>query len=114
MDRERRRRLPNPDPLPSPLGTHVTHPVLCEFEWVMESLYRASRADIAAAIRTLKTTPPFVVEDDRLVDRALQMYSEGKGDLSDYILGEIAVARGARTTYTFDRGLRNAEGFTQL
>lgn len=29
-------------------------------------------------------------------------------------LGEIGVARGARTTYTFDRALRNAEGFTQL
>jgi len=92
----------------------ITHPVLCELEWVMESLYRASRADIAAAIRTLKTTTPFVLEDDGMVDRALQMYSEGKGDFSDYILGEIAMARGARTTYTFDRGLRNAEGFTLL
>ncbi len=92
----------------------ITHPVLCEFEWVMESLYRASRADIAAAIRTLRTTPPFVLEDDRLVERALQRYSTGKGDLSDYILGEIASARGDRTTYTFDRGVRNAEGFTLL
>lgn len=92
----------------------ITHPVLCELERVMEGLYRASRTDIAAAIRTLKTTPPFVLEDDGMVDRALQMYSEGKGDFSDYILGEIAVARGARATYTFDRGLRNAEGFTLL
>lgn len=92
----------------------ITHPVLCELEWVMESLYRATRADIAAAIRTLKTTPPFVLEDDSMVDRALQMYSEGKGDFSDYILSEIAVARGARTAYTFDRGLRKAEGFTLL
>lgn len=92
----------------------ITHPVLCELEWVMESLYRATRADIAAAIRTLRATSPFVLEDDRLVDRALQMYSEGKGDLSDYILGEIAIGRGARTTYTFDRSLRRAEGFTLL
>jgi predicted nucleic-acid-binding protein len=92
----------------------ITHPVLCELEWVMESLYRASRTDILGAIRTLRTTPPFVLEDDSIVDRALHMYSAGKGDLSDYILGEIAVARGARTTYTFDRGLRNAEGFTLL
>lgn len=88
--------------------------VLCELEWVMDSLYRATRADIAAAIRTLRTTPPFVLENDGLVDRALQRYSEGKADLSDYLLGEIAVARGARTTYTFDRRLRNADGFTLL
>jgi predicted nucleic-acid-binding protein len=92
----------------------ITFPVLCEFEWVMDSLYRASRADIAGAIRTLQNTPPFVLEDDKLVGRALEMYAKGKGDLSDYLLGEVAIARGARTTYTFDRGLRNALGFTLL
>jgi predicted nucleic-acid-binding protein len=62
----------------------------------------------------LQTTPPFVVEDAALLERALQMYSKGKGDLSDYILGGIAGRRGARTTYTFDRDLRNTEGFTLL
>jgi predicted nucleic-acid-binding protein len=54
------------------------------------------------------------LEDAALLERALGMYSKGKGDLSDYILGEIASAGGARTTYTFDRALRNAEGFTLL
>jgi len=92
----------------------VSNPVLCELEWVLESVYRASRSDLVAAVRTLQTTPPFVLEDAELLERALRMYSKGKGDLSDYILGEIAVARGARTTYTFDRDLRNAEGFTLL
>jgi predicted nucleic-acid-binding protein len=92
----------------------VSHPVLCELEWVLESAYRASRSEIAASVRMLLTTPPFVLEDSELLERALQMYSKGKGDLSDYILGEIAGARGARTTYTFDRDLRNTEGFTLL
>jgi predicted nucleic-acid-binding protein len=87
---------------------------IAEFEWVLESVYRASRSDVVAAVRMLQTTPPFVLEDAELVDRALRMYSKGKGDLSDYILGEIASARGARTTYTFDRDLRSAEGFTLL
>jgi predicted nucleic-acid-binding protein len=62
----------------------------------------------------LQTTPPFVFEDAELVDRALLMYSNGKGDLSDYLLGEIASTRRARTTYSFDRDLRNAKGFTLL
>lgn len=92
----------------------VSNPVLCELEWVLESLYRASRADIVATVRTLQATPPFALEDADLVDRALQMYRKGRGDLSDYLLGQIGVARGARTTYTFDRDLRNAEGFTLL
>ena len=54
------------------------------------------------------------MEDSKLVDRALAMYAAGKADLSDYILGEVAAALGARSTYTFDRSLRKAEGFTLL
>jgi predicted nucleic-acid-binding protein len=92
----------------------VSIPVLCELEWVLESVYRASRSDIVATVRMLQTTPPFVLEDAELLDRAIQMYSKGKGDLSDYILGEVGVARGAHTTYTFDRDLRSARGFTLL
>jgi predicted nucleic-acid-binding protein len=92
----------------------VSNPVLCELEWVLESLYHATRSDIVSAVRTLQTTPPFVLEDAKLVEKALQTYAKGKGDLSDYLLGEIAGAHGARTTYTFDRELRNALGFTLL
>ncbi len=92
----------------------VTHPVLCEAEWVLESVYKASRANIAAALRILQTTPPFALEDEALVERALRSYTRGKGDFSDYLLGEIAEARGARTTYSFDRSLRGGKGFTLL
>lgn len=92
----------------------VTSPVLCELEWVLEGVYHASRSDIADTVRDLLTTPPFVVEDDALVRRALASYIKGKGDFSDYLLGQLGRACGARTTYTFDRALRNVEGFTVL
>jgi predicted nucleic-acid-binding protein len=92
----------------------VSNPVVCELEWVLESVYRATRRDVVTAVRTLLTTPPFVMEDAKVVERALETYAKGKGDLSDYILGQIATTRGARSTYTFDRSLRNAEGFTLL
>lgn len=95
-------------------GCLVTSPVLCELEWVLEGVYHASRADIADTLRDLLTTPPFVVEDDALVRRALASYIKGKADLSDYLLGQLGRAGGARTTYTFDRALRNVEGFTVL
>ena len=75
---------------------------------------RQTRAARTLTNRTLQATPPFALEDADLVDRALQMYRKGRGDLSDYLLSQIGVARGARTTYTFDRDLRNAEGFTLL
>ena len=92
----------------------ITHPVLFEMEWVLDSLYRAARSDIVVAVRTLQTTPPFEFEDADLVNRATRAYAKGKGDLSDYLLGEIALARGVRTTYTFDRALRGAPGFALL
>lgn len=92
----------------------VTNPVLCEVEWVLESVYKASRANIGAALRILQTTPPFVLEDAALVERALRSHARGKGDFSDYLLGEIGEARGARTTFTFDRNLRVGGAFTLL
>jgi predicted nucleic-acid-binding protein len=92
----------------------VTNLVLCELEWVLESVYHAARADVASAVNALLSTPPFEMEDVTIVERAVRLYSKGKGDLSDYLLGEVGRARGARTTYTFDRGLRKAEGFTLL
>jgi len=92
----------------------ITHPVLCEVEWVLDSVYKASRANIGAALRTLQATPPFALEDEGLVERALRSYARGKGDFSDYLLGEIGEARGARTTFTFDRKLRGRGGFTLL
>lgn len=92
----------------------VTNPVLCEVEWVLDSVYSASRANIGAALRILQTTPPFALEDEALVERALRSYARGKGDFSDYLLGEIGEARGARTTFTFDRKLRRGGGFTLL
>jgi predicted nucleic-acid-binding protein len=49
-----------------------------------------------------------------LVERTLRSYARGKGDFSDYLLGEIGEARSARTTFTFDRKLRGRGGFTLL
>ena len=92
----------------------VSNPVLCELEWVLESVYGASRNDVAAAVKGLLKTPPFQVEDADLTQEAIQAYTKGKGDLSDYLLGLVGRARGARTTYTFDRTLRRAESFTLL
>ena len=69
---------------------------------------------MVGAVRTLLVTAPFAVEEPALVARALELYEKGKGDLSDHLIGQVGRARGARTTYTFDRDLRKAEGFTLL
>jgi predicted nucleic-acid-binding protein len=95
-------------------GCFITTPVLCELEWVLESVYHASRADVAGAVQALLSTPPFETENAEVTLQALRQYSKGRADFSDYLLGYVGRSRGARTTYTFDRGLRGAEGFTLL
>lgn len=92
----------------------ISDPVLCEMEWVLDSAYKASRRDVATAIQNILANALFVVEDEVSVQRALDLFSKGNGDFSDYLLGMRGQKRGARTTYTFDRNLRGAEGFTLL
>jgi predicted nucleic-acid-binding protein len=41
-------------------------------------------------------------------------YEGGRADFSDHLIGTRARRHGARTTYTFDRALRNRAGFTLL
>ncbi len=92
----------------------LSDPVLCELEWVLDSCYGASRHEILATVQELYAKPQFEFEDRKVVRRAMIAYEAGKGELSDYLIGAKAQVRGARSTYTFDRGLRNQEGFTIL
>jgi predicted nucleic acid-binding protein len=43
-----------------------------------------------------------------------QARSASRADVNDYLIGEIARREQATTTYTFDRRLRRAAGFTWL
>ncbi len=90
----------------------IGDPVLCELEWVLGSCYDIPRADILATVQNLASLPLFVFEDKASLALALEAYQKGKADFSDYLIGEKARSRGVRTTYTFDRALRDQEGFT--
>lgn len=92
----------------------LSDPVLCELEWVLASSYRARRAEILAVLRDLFEQETFVFEDRHVLRQAIDSYQHGRGDLSDYLIGAKAQARGARVTYTFDRALRSTEGFAIL
>ena len=45
---------------------------------------------------------------------AIARYQGKKADFSDCLIGAKARARGARTTYTFERALAQEQGFTRL
>jgi predicted nucleic-acid-binding protein len=92
----------------------VTDPVLCEVGWVLESNYEASRSDILAAMQELLAQEVFTFEDREAFQRAVDLCQRSKLDLSDLLIGAKGQARGARTTYTFERTLARQEGFSLL
>jgi predicted nucleic-acid-binding protein len=92
----------------------LSDPVLCELEWVLVSRYRARRAEVATAFLGLLGKPLFVFEDRTAILRAVESYQQSRADLSDHLIGAKARARGATTTWTFDRALRGCAGFSLL
>jgi predicted nucleic-acid-binding protein len=92
----------------------VSDPVLCEVEWVLESSYGAKRGDILAAMQELLAGDLFVFEDREILHQVIERYQTSKADFSDCLIGAKARSRGARTTYTFERLLTEAQGFTRL
>lgn len=92
----------------------VTIAVICELTWVLQRRYGYSKVEVHAIVDGLTTSTMFVVEREAAVTRALAAYRTGKGDLADYLIGEVSRELGADETVTFDRDLRGADGFTVL
>ena len=88
--------------------------VLTETALVLRRIYRLPRGGLAQAVETLWNDPAFSLEHRGLVRAALDLFRRGRADFSDYLIGQIAKQAGGTTTYTFDRGLRRARGFTWL
>lgn len=92
----------------------VTDVVLAELEWVLESAYEVRRPDILLALSALAGDERFTFESRERMRLSLDLYHAGSGDLSDYLLGLGGEGAGARTTFTFDRGLRGDPRFTYV
>ena len=87
--------------------------VLCELEWVLETVYSFRRAEIVRTLRRLQAADEFAFMDRAAVAAALALYAAGKADFSDYLIGETASAAGSVTTYTFNRELARSPGFSR-
>lgn len=103
----------------------VSNIVLCELIWTLRSTYKLARGDIVALLhqilaRTASTTEEsrnqtgFAVENRELIQQALEDYTAGRADFADYLIGRLAEAAGATTTYTFDRAAAAAPTFKLL
>jgi predicted nucleic-acid-binding protein len=74
---------------------------LCEFVWVLRSVYRFQSSDIAKAIRTLLTAEN--VETNRpAIDAGLAVLESG-GDFADGVIAYEGKWLGAETFVSFDK-----------
>jgi predicted nucleic-acid-binding protein len=79
----------------------IAVPCLCEFVWVLRSVYRFRPSDIAKAIRTLLASEN--VETNRpAVDAGLAVLDAG-GDFADGVIAFEGSWLGAETFVSFDR-----------
>jgi predicted nucleic-acid-binding protein len=88
--------------------------VLCETAWVLRSVFSGSRTEVLELIERLLDTDVFQVEAEDAVRAALQSCRPGKGDFADHLIGHMNLAKGCRSTVTFDRSLGRAAGFSTL
>ena len=87
--------------------------VLCETAWVLKRVYSADRSTVAKTLDSIFSSM-IRVENPELLREALRRFRRGKADFPDYVIGLVADKANARTTYTFDRGLRREPNFTLL
>ena len=92
----------------------VTVVVLCELQWVLARVYKASRQELTAVVEMLLSDDVFFLEETEMVRQALTRFTDGKADLPDYLIGAKSLSLGATSTFTFDKALRRQSGFTVL
>ena len=96
-------------------GLWVSHVVLVEVAWVLESTYGRDRGDIATALELLLSHPDLTLQDPDVVRAAVQQFGGHRGiDFADCLILEIARKAGQVPLVTFDRALARLAGVERL
>jgi predicted nucleic-acid-binding protein len=92
-------------------GAWVSHVVLVECVWVLESVYALGPGRIATAVEMLLEHAQLVVQDPDVIRAALGTYRAGGGvEFSDCLILESARKAGHVPLGTFDRALSRLDG----
>jgi predicted nucleic-acid-binding protein len=93
---------------------YVCMAVLLETTWVLDRSYGTDRAGIARALRGLLETADIVLEDEPLVEAALDAFQTGPADFADYVIAFGNLSAGCGHTLTFDGRAAKCPGFRML
>jgi predicted nucleic acid-binding protein len=86
----------------------LTDVVVAELVFVLESVYRAPRPQVRAAVRSLLGFAPIVVRDAELLLRALEVYDDHRLGFPEAYLVACAERSGVGAVASFDRSLDRA------
>jgi predicted nucleic-acid-binding protein len=96
-------------------GAWVSHLVLAETSWVLDSVYDRTPEQIAKAIGMLLDHKQLTIQDQDAVEAALEKFRKNKGiSFSDLLILEIARKNGHLPLGSFDRELAKLEGIQRL
>jgi predicted nucleic-acid-binding protein len=92
-------------------GAWVSHLVLIETVWVLDSVFELEQAQIALAVEMLLNHRDLVLQDPDVVQAALAHYRKrSKVGFSDCMVVEVARKAGHIPLGTFDRQLSKLDG----
>lgn len=96
-------------------GAWVSHLVLAEAMWVLDSVYARNPAQLAAALRLLLAHESLVLQDADAVSAALDHFElTPRLGFSDCLILEIARKAGHLPLGTFDKALAMLSGAQKL
>ena len=87
--------------------------VLVETVWVSESVYAATRRDVANIVRRILGIKQLVVQNAEVIWQALRLFESSKADFSDCVVIRAAENEGCQRIVTFDKNAAFA-GMTLL
>ena len=91
-------------------GAWISHIVLVETVWVLESVYQRTRPQIASAVEMLLVHTELSVQDPDVVGAAASRFATSAASFSDCLVLEVARKAGHLPLGTFDKVLARMDG----
>ncbi len=96
-------------------GAWVSHLVLAETVWVLDSVYRLSHSELINAIDMLQSQEQIIIENPDVVSAALEHYKlKPSLRFTDCLIIEIARKAGCYPLGTLDKNLAKLTGTQKL
>jgi predicted nucleic-acid-binding protein len=85
--------------------------VLMEVVWTIRTRFKGKPDHLHAALETLLSGSPYVIQDRDEVVAALSLAKAGKHGFADALIGFLNRRAGCGATWTFDQGAPSEAGF---